>query len=303
MPRPRRIDQALVAHAHQLVATATDLHQLRTAQAILLPALLGTSLEKTATLLGVGRATVPRLQAQLSAQVSDRPIARRSWGGRRQALLSVAAEQEFVSSWRTKAEAGELIVLSSMRAALEKQLGRKIAPEVFYRLVRRHQWRKVAPDTRHPKSDPVVQEEWKKNAAEVAGGRIETGAGTQATGAIVFSGRGPFWADGPLSPLLGSQPAASQGLQWLRTPIYLCVRVGQSVGWTFGLVPDLPDEHDGDEGVSSPSQRRARGGIYSDARRRSQFAHQQGLGNTRESAFDPAARLFPGIESAGARLG
>jgi hypothetical protein len=74
----------------------------------------------------------------------------------------VAEEKEFVSNWRAKAEAGELIVLSTMRADLEKKLGRKVASEVFYRLVRRHRWRKVAPDTRHPKSDPLIQEEWKK---------------------------------------------------------------------------------------------------------------------------------------------
>jgi hypothetical protein len=87
---------------------------------------------------------------------------RKSWGGFRHALLSVAQEQEFVAGWRAKAVAGELIVLSPMRADVEKKLGRKVAPEVFYRLVRRQRWRKVAPDTRHPKSDPVVQEEWKK---------------------------------------------------------------------------------------------------------------------------------------------
>src|SRR5260221_4980986 len=155
MSRPRRIDQ-------KLVATATDIHQLRTAQAVLLPALFGASLEKTASLLGVGRATIPRLQAQFRAQLSGQPMPRKSWGGRRHALLSVAQEKEFVSSWRPKAEAGELIVLSPMRGDLEKKLGRKVAPEVFYRLVRRQRWRKVAPDTRHPKSDPIAQEEWEK---------------------------------------------------------------------------------------------------------------------------------------------
>ncbi len=162
MSRPRRINPTWVAQAQKLVATATDVHQLRAAQAVLLPALFGASLEKTAALLGVGRATVHRLQAQFGTQISAKPIPRKSWGGRRHALLSVAEEKKFVSNWQAKAEAGELVVLSTMRADLAKQLGRKVAPEVFYRLVRRHRWRKVAPDTRHPKSDPVVQEEWKK---------------------------------------------------------------------------------------------------------------------------------------------
>lgn len=162
MARPRQIDQALVAQAQKLLSTATDVHQLRAAQAVLLPALLGTSLETTAALLGVGRATVPRLRAQFGAVVSGQPVARKAWGGRRQALLPVAEEQAFIAKWRAKAEAGELVVLSAMRADLEKQLGRKVASEVFYRLMHRHRWRKVAPDTRHPKSDSAQQEEWKK---------------------------------------------------------------------------------------------------------------------------------------------
>jgi hypothetical protein len=32
-----------------------------------------------------------------------------------------------------------------------------------YRLLARHGWRKVQPDTKHPKSDPALQDEFKKN--------------------------------------------------------------------------------------------------------------------------------------------
>ena len=32
-----------------------------------------------------------------------------------------------------------------------------------YRLLARHGWRKVQPDTKHPKGDPVKQDEFKKN--------------------------------------------------------------------------------------------------------------------------------------------
>jgi hypothetical protein len=39
---------------------------------------------------------------------------------------------------------------------------------VIYRLLARHGWRKVAPDTRHPKSKPEVQEAWKKTPGRTA---------------------------------------------------------------------------------------------------------------------------------------
>src|ERR1017187_7455198 len=62
MARPRRIDPELVVKARAVVAQATDAKTLRAAQAVLMPALAHTTLEQTAALLGVGRASVPRLQ-------------------------------------------------------------------------------------------------------------------------------------------------------------------------------------------------------------------------------------------------
>ena len=131
MARPRRIDPTVVAQAHQVVAAATDLQQLRAAQAVLLPALFQASLEQTAAVLGVGRATVPRLQARFRAQATLPPRSGSVWGGRRYAWLSEAQDTAFVSRWQRQAQAGELVVLSARRADLEKQLGRPVAPEVF----------------------------------------------------------------------------------------------------------------------------------------------------------------------------
>jgi transposase len=86
----------------------------------------------------------------------------RPWGGRRQALLTQAEEKGFLASWEERAKAGELVVLSSLRTALAERVGHGVAPSVLYRLVARNGWRKVAPDTRHPKTDLVAQQEWKK---------------------------------------------------------------------------------------------------------------------------------------------
>jgi hypothetical protein len=71
MSRPRRIDPKLVAKAQAVLAQATDVNELRAAQAILLPALAHTTLEETAVLLGVGRASVPRLQQRLRQGVKS----------------------------------------------------------------------------------------------------------------------------------------------------------------------------------------------------------------------------------------
>jgi transposase len=121
-------------------------------------------LEQTASALGVSRATVPRLQAAFRQQQSAPPGEGRHWGGRRKSLLPEDEEVEFLQPWLESAAAGHLVVVAPIRAALAQRLGRAVSPSVVYRLLARHGWRKVAPDTRHPKSQPAVQEAWKKNS-------------------------------------------------------------------------------------------------------------------------------------------
>jgi transposase len=164
MARPRRIDPLIVKRAQLTVATSTSVESLRQCQAVLLPALFGATLEQTANVLGVGRATVPRLQAAFRKNPSARPNLARNWGGRRQSLLTPEEEEAFLKPWLESAAAGNLVVVSPIRAALAQRLGKPVKPSVVYRLLARHGWRKVAPDTRHPKSKPEVQEAWKKNS-------------------------------------------------------------------------------------------------------------------------------------------
>ena len=164
MARPRRIDPLLVKRAQTTAATATSVESLRQCQAVLLPALLGATLEETAEVLGVGRATVARLQVAFRKQRPELPAAARNWGGRRQSLLTPEEEVAFLKPWLASAATGNLAVVSPIRAALAQRLGQPVKPSVVYRLLARHGWRKVAPDTRHPKSQPEVQEAWEKNS-------------------------------------------------------------------------------------------------------------------------------------------
>ena len=167
MARPRRIDQQLVQRALEIARRTQDARELRQAMSVLLPAELKASLEQTARVLGVGRATVPRLQAGFRERPQSRKAMRKAWGGRRRALMSAEEELEFLKPWAEQAEAGRVLVLSPVRAALAQRLGRAVAPSVVYRFLARQGWRKVAPDTRHPQSDPQMQEDWKKNSRKI----------------------------------------------------------------------------------------------------------------------------------------
>lgn len=164
MARPRRIDPLVVKRAQMTAPATTTVESLRQCQAVLLPALFGATLEQTAAALGVSRATVPRLQAAFRKSTSAVSSPVRNWGGRRRFLLTPEEEVAFLKPWLASAASGHLVVVAPIRAALAQRLGKPVKPSVVYRLLARHGWRKVAPDTRHPKSKPEIKEDWKKNS-------------------------------------------------------------------------------------------------------------------------------------------
>jgi len=164
MSRPRLVDQMVVEHAKGLATRAQTIEDLRCAQAVLLPALLNATLEQTAAALGVGRASVGRYQAKVRRRLTHPAQLDAQWGGRRRAAMSLEEEREFLEPWAEQSTEGGMLIIGPLRAALAQRLGRSVTHSVVYRLLARHGWRKVAPDTRHPKSDPSVQEEWKKNS-------------------------------------------------------------------------------------------------------------------------------------------
>ena len=124
---------------------------------------MGATLTQTAAALGVGRATAGRLQSRFRQTTPLQSPHTRTWGGRRNALLTHEEEKDFLQPWLEQAKTGGMLVVSPIRAALAQKLGHPVKHSVVYRLLARHGWRKVAPDTRHPKSDPLAQADWKKN--------------------------------------------------------------------------------------------------------------------------------------------
>lgn len=211
MSRPRRIDPKLVAQAQAALTHATHMNELRAAQAVLLPAVAHTTLEETAALLGVSRASVPRLQQRFREGLEPSRSPRRRWGGRRRALMTLEEEKAFLAPWAEQARTAGMLVVSPLRAALAEKLGRKVAPSVVYRLLVRHGWRKVAPETRHPKSGPAAQAEWEKTPPSV--GAMLTPEAVQGRPVrLMFQDEARFgrmarpkrcWAPAPLRPVMG----------------------------------------------------------------------------------------------------
>ena len=160
LSRPRRMEPHIVKPAARTAGNAPLRETLRPGQAVFLPAWFGATLEQTVRARGVRRAPGPRLQAAFRKPQSASPARPRNWGGRRQFLLTGEEAAAFLKPWLASAAAGNLAVVAPRRAARAQRLGRAVKPAVVYRLRARPGWCQVAPDTRHPKSQPEVLEAW-----------------------------------------------------------------------------------------------------------------------------------------------
>lgn len=172
MARPPRGREALEKAKEQLskARTAAD---LRRAQAVVLPLEFGFSLERTASIIGVSKGWASRLRTEfvrLGPKGADKKR-----GGRRRENMSYEEEVAFLAPFFEKAAEGGILVVGEIKKELDRQLGRTTALASVYNLLHRHGWRKLAPDTRHPKADTEAQEEWKKNSPGSSPGSNRTG--------------------------------------------------------------------------------------------------------------------------------
>jgi transposase len=131
--------------------------------AIVLAGKLGLALENIADVLGKCRASVVNLKRSFAkrCQQENMNIKDRR-GGRRHELLSEAEETEILAKWASSAEKGELVCAARIAADISEKVGHKIAKQSVYNILARHGWRKVAPDTVHPKNDPEKVKDWEK---------------------------------------------------------------------------------------------------------------------------------------------
>ena len=163
MARPFTGDDETIEIAQIAVKQATTLDELRQAQAVLLPLLYGLSLGQTARVLGVSPGWACQLRRRFITGRFVGAAGAPAAGGRRRQNMTIEQEREFLTPFIEQAQNGGILVVGQIKAALDKHLGRAVGLSSTYSLLHRHNWRKLVPDKRHPKSDPVAQEEWKKN--------------------------------------------------------------------------------------------------------------------------------------------
>lgn len=161
--------------AMQAIANASTVEQLRQAQAVILPVLFAMSLEQTAQITGLSVSWVSKQRNRFiqSKPVGDASVPAR--GGRRRENFTPEEEAALLEPFLEQAKKGGVLVIGQIKPHIDAALGRSVSLSSVYALLHRHNWRKLAPDKRHPKSDPIAQEEWKKNSLKRSKNSAKTG--------------------------------------------------------------------------------------------------------------------------------
>ena len=160
MARPPR-GKKVLALAQQQLAKASDANELRTLQAVVLPLEHGLSTQETAAMVGRSPRWVTTARNSYISSLAVSPKTPKKI--RNNAHMSIEEEIIFLAPFLERARCGGVLVVNEIHQTLQEHLGHKVALATAYNLLRRHGWRKLAPDKRNVAADPQAQENWKKN--------------------------------------------------------------------------------------------------------------------------------------------
>ena len=117
----------------------------------------GKSAKEVADEVGFKERYIPQLTAKYVAGGIE-AISGNHYGGNRR-NISVEKEAELLAQFRAKATEGQIVDISEIKASYEEAVGHTIGSGQIYRVLHRHNWRKVLPRSKHPKkaSEEVIE--------------------------------------------------------------------------------------------------------------------------------------------------
>ena len=132
-------------------------------QCLWLRAALNMNSVDTAKAVGWSQITVKIIQSRYLRE-GEKVLLGKGRGGKRYSNLTINQEKELLDSFLEKAKSGGVLVVSEIKIAYEKLFDKKVPKSTIYRMLARQGWRKIAPRSKHSRTDFAAQEEFKKNS-------------------------------------------------------------------------------------------------------------------------------------------
>jgi len=159
---PRAFPQEGAEHVLKLLKKAKTKLEFQRIQCIWMRLKKNLPAPDIADLIGWHVSSVRRVHAQYYKD-GDKIFKGVSRGGRHRENLSKEEEEKLLKQFFNKAKDGGILVVNEIKLAYELKVGHKVPKSTVYRMLARHDWRKIVPYRRHPKADLDKQEAFKKN--------------------------------------------------------------------------------------------------------------------------------------------
>jgi transposase len=140
-----------------------DTRQLIRWQIVYTALLHPSKAEDIAICVGISKSHVQKIISRYNRE-GEKAVEIKSCGGRYHEYLSIEEEEKFLAPFWQLAEQGELTTTGEIHRAYEERVGHQAHETTIYRLLERHNWRKLLPRSLHPKADVEAQEAFKKTS-------------------------------------------------------------------------------------------------------------------------------------------
>jgi transposase len=157
----RAADHLTIEQVKEKMKEAKDTRQLQRWQIIYTALIQPRKAEEIAKSVGVSKSLVQKMIPRYNRE-GIHAIEIKSSGGRYHDYMSIEEEKNFLAPFLDRAERGELTTTGEIHQAYEEQIGKSINVTTIYRLLDRHNWRKLMPSSLHPKADIEAQDAFKK---------------------------------------------------------------------------------------------------------------------------------------------
>lgn len=146
---------------YKLMQGAKDLAEYKRMQAVYFRSLYKERASKIAERTGLAVGTIWNIYSRWQ-RYGPRIFEVKDRGGRLREYLSFEEEKNFLKQFRGEGEKGGILEVKVIHEAYKKIVGKNIAFSTTYRMLDRHNWRKIMPRPRHPKGDLAQQAAFKK---------------------------------------------------------------------------------------------------------------------------------------------
>jgi transposase len=141
----------------------TKPRELKKIQAILFALRDKMTAKEIANLICIHTRTVKEYWARYRKEGKSFILEEKRGSGKGKKYLTSSEEEEFLKPFLDKAKVAGILTVSVIHKALEEKLGHKVHDSMVYKMLHRHNWRKIVPRKYHPKADKEKQKEFKKD--------------------------------------------------------------------------------------------------------------------------------------------